>query len=438
MKNLIKSSWREEKAEIQRVNSDLYKAICELGPPEDIPIYRAKYPYGAKMLDAGRLMIIDDSGNEVPVLSEKVPVEFQKDLTYGPTFPMGMVLSKTIELYIETPIRPIPFCLFTPGQLFALNGVLNTQTSFGEGDFWEATAGCRSTFLSTKFSNNKVMTKLERDFQITLYQPKNYYDHWGIFKALSNAMESDWHVDVLYFPKQWFPDKPTIAWKAFKCFLFECSWYKNRYWRNAHLHDLAYALLTQTSLNSKPNLFVNKVVKHVLETSVGMHPGFVFASNNSTIPLEMLTRLITEYHVTKEIYPTIMTQGYVERDDFVYYSLLLQSHLDFTTSLTSSSRRVSDLYEIMKFISRLKHSIDSDLFSLEGNQHELLSAIAENRINGFHYLNQKHGFTNSAISLLERDPNLSLIKEKADNAKLEICTKSPIFSGLVSIQRKVS
>lgn len=210
MKYIERTNWQEQKHLIQLVNSEFYNIVEELELGDDLPLYYAKYPYGTKLLDKGRLQVINNNGAQVDLLDQSIDKNIQNELGYPITLPMGIVIKKKIELYHLNENRSIPYLIFNPGSLFALSAVLDSSSSFDEGDFWEATAGIRTITLTQKFSDKRYLRNFEKKLHLSLFTPTAYSDQWELFKQLAPVLDPSWEVELIYFPQQWLPPSVRI------------------------------------------------------------------------------------------------------------------------------------------------------------------------------------------------------------------------------------
>jgi len=430
MNFIEKISWLDASKIIEEANREFFNAVNKYLGKQAPDVYLAKYPYGEKLLNNGVAMIYDDD-NTIPINSEIVPLEIRDDLCYSPTIPVGIVIKKSIELYMDFDPRSIPFGIFRAGDVFGLNANLRKDASFDKGDFWQISAGARHTFLTTKLSANSYLGKISREIKTPLIKPDNYLDHWKVFKAIHSVSDTEWETQVIYLTKDWLIDREDLNWKAFRAYLFEYSWYKNRFWRSSYLHDLAYSGISAQCQNVQQKLFTNRTVKHLIGVCNSMYPGFIFSDSDELIPYTQLFGVLCDVYGDDGYLPNFITPGYCSDNEAVYYSLAINTSLESYLTLSKHSRRTNEVSELIRFIDSLKRVIaNMTLDTLQNNEHKMLEKFLKSKIVGFHCKHESYDLVNSS-EIPSYDRKLrEIISSKKDK---KIAYNSAFFSGLLGV-----
>jgi len=432
MKYIFRTSWGEQKENIKKVNPDLFRVVEDLDLGNDLPLYRAIYPYGSKLLHKGKLQIINNDRRGVSLCDSSVDLQIQKDLEYAPTLPMGVLLEKRIELYSISNDHTAPFVVFRPGSIFALSVVLNTELTLDKGDFWEASSGIRTSFSTMKLSYKKHLAYLEKKIGKNLVTPKTYYDHIGLFSAISEEMGSSWNTDVIYFTKDWLQERNDLKWKAFKCYLYDYNWKAMQYSRQQNLHDLVYSRIVGSCKNISHNLFVNNIVKHLIGVSNGYKPAFCIVDNNEGMPFDLIRETIIDIYDSEEQYPVFVTVDSLPHlgESSVYYSLAAPTCQELLTPRVKSVRKTQDIEEIMRLVKALKEKFSENFQFLEGRQYDLMRSFSECSIIEHHTTHK-----NSYTSMIKHDEKLIKSEKNAKERNLSLQLNNPFFNGVIQISR---
>ncbi len=437
MKYIEKTNWQSEKKTIKKLNPVLFEAIERLNPNPETPLYRLRYGFGDRIKLDGEFHVVNSNGENVPLSDKSIEKSIQEDLFTPAQMPIGMVVNKSIELYVDYDNRVIPFNLFKPGALFGAYAVLNPETSFDVGNFWQMTSGCRSTFCTSKISENLALSKIKNALQIPIETPKNFLDHWSLFKQICKATNHSWHSEIIFFPKQWHEKTDDLKWKEFRLFLFETVWGSLALRMNSYLQDVSYSKLVSTCKNIVPNLYINRLVRHLMMMSLGACPGFKFITTDEEIPFSLLREVVLDVYKLKKYEPVFFGLDKLSGPDCkkVYYSLAVPTIAEFTLSNNTGSRRISELTEAFRMINSMKKNRDALEFGM--NHKNMFDVFFDSSIVGYHtnHVTSEFPIFNPS-KIVNDDRSLVQLSKNIEDEDRQICTSGPLFSGLICISKR--
>ncbi len=164
MENMEKLKWREIRTEFKKINPQLAQIIDEIDPNDEFALYKVRYHWGDYILKNGILKIPNSTNELVSIDDFSIEKKITEDLAYNAGMPIGIVLKKSIELYIFALQRIIPFKLMHEGTIFGLwiglheDKMLSSHSS----EIWNVVAGARSTILLPKISNVKSYKRIKK------------------------------------------------------------------------------------------------------------------------------------------------------------------------------------------------------------------------------------------------------------------------------------
>ena len=124
---ITKLTWADIRSSIAQVNDKFTSIVDSISPDSSFAIYKVDYPYGAVIADTEDFYLPDSYDKPQRINSFTSNQDLLNDLSYGQsTMPMGMVLSKTLEYYIDLPRinMIIPWLIYKPGSFFPYTTIL--------------------------------------------------------------------------------------------------------------------------------------------------------------------------------------------------------------------------------------------------------------------------------------------------------------------------
>src|SRR5580704_5442334 len=137
----------------------------------------------------------------------------------------------------------------------------------------------------------------------------------------------------MYFSEKWMEKLHTDkSWLQLKSYLHELAWNAFEYRRNQVYYDIAFSMI-QKKRNLKPNPYLTDTARHLFTITLGDAPGYAPATDNNSLPLHTLQKVLVDSYGMKKYIPTIMKPCVYnfEKDKFpIYYSLQNPSTFAFS------------------------------------------------------------------------------------------------------------
>lgn len=408
---LVKCYWSDIRQRVAKVEPIFTDIVDKLSPNQSYPLYIAYYPYGDSDADTESSLFPNISGDYFRITDPKTPQDVLKNLGYSAKgTPLGMILEKELECFIDMKNEQItiPWLIYKPGDIFPLSTILNKRKShiYTPNGLLSSTAGARSTFMLPNIGATINHSNLKRDYNIKSRAAKSLYEHWQVFKEIvhSNVLCTDWRCCIVYFSENWINSLHNDAeWKTLKQYMHELAWHRYEYERNRIYYDITFSVI-QKNRNLKPNPYLVDTAKHLFATALGAAPGYVPATNNNALPVEILQQVFVESYGLKKYKPTIMqpTHFNFETDTFpIYYSLQHPA----TRVFSPRSRLVSSAINEMRELEHIMNIFTEEL-SKEGalSSDTVIGQIARMiKFSYFHNTTDIHNILRDSLELLIGD-----------------------------------
>ena len=433
-------TWQEAREKTKKVNPEFTQLIDELNPGPDCKLYLARYPYGAQFLNSGEFFLPKREGGLIPFVDESIPSDLKESLSYNlNTNPVAMVLENSVEMFMTLEDRIIPFKLAIPGNIFGLWRVLDRpddgQLSHTSVFIWDMTAGARSLFMLPKISEALAHNKLKQALRIGAEKPRDLLDHWKIFREIAIGPEfaEPWHLELLFFSKDWFKRMLDPAWVRLRQYFFEASWRGTEFWRNQFVWNLTFSRI-QSLRKIKASSYVADVVKHIFAIGTGAVPGFRPALDSSLAPIEGLQKAYIDHYELKHYAPIIMQPSAFDSQQIqtpVYYSLQYPTALELSPKTSGRSSAISDLYDIRALINKYVQQILEGGLNIEATPlYELARVIS---FDYYHNNVELYAGMKSSEELLQDDSAFKTIMDRFPGR--EFPKNSAFVKGIIGIHR---
>lgn len=423
MKNIQLTSWGEQKQAIKQVNSELFNVVEELDLGDDLPLYKVKYPYGAKIIESGTFQVMNDKDEMVPIDHDSIPRKASEDLNFAKVIPMGLLLKGVMELYIQGENQTYPLFLFKPGKMCATTGIFSKDLSNRRNNFWQATAGVKTTFITSKLTNNALIRNLSCQHKYEFTVPKSYNDQWQLFTEISKAVESNWELEMIFFPKAWFKNLDQLRWKGFKLFVLEYGWEVMNSWRLAHWNDYEFSMAASRCHKRSYHTFTYRLAKHLIAISKGYWLGLSITNSDEYLPRSDLLDLIADATNQRNVEPVFVVPDYIydQSNRTLLYSLAYNTCEESTEKKSTSSRKTNEILDVSLLIQAIGEVVASNpnLFIDTG----FLSSLSDTTFECYHNHTQQSPKLKNSIKLIEE-------------LKINGSPKSPFFNGIIKIKRK--
>ncbi|NNM59524.1 MAG: hypothetical protein HKM04_06865 [Legionellales bacterium] len=355
---------------IESINPELVSILKEWNPPASYKIYKARYYYGTNILDQGKLQLPLKNGTTVDFDHVSVPKTLQNDLSYS-SFPIGLILNNTAEVFVELESRIISLALFEAGIPLGLMETLEDEQSFCFRDVWTVSAGARTAFMLPKISDKTHHLRLQREFNCETSAPQTPLEHVPVFVDLMRKTSEykDWFVEVLFFTTPWLKkDISNPHWVKFYYYLHRYLVKYSGFMRNKATFDLLWDYFNQALSKKK-----KRVVPHIFEKmktliigSLGATPLFSVAYDNLRGPIQHIQKIYREVYEISYA-PTIMvpTHFSIKNNIPAYFSLKHHSTFEVNPKNKSQDSLITDLAQLNSVTAYFLELVEQGKLKLE-------------------------------------------------------------------------
>lgn len=433
--NVIECHWGDVRSSVQKYEPELCAIIDKLSPSKAYPIFKATYPFGAKIFENGifRLPTKDKEKDTIAVTDSSIPVKLQRQLTYS-DLPLGMVMDYGAEIYAELENGIFPVAYVKHGLHF---GIWET---FAPATPLTITAGARSMFMLPKISDAERYRRLN-NYGVGFSIPFTPFDQWKTFVKLANHKNfpEPWQCEVIFFSAPWMEKiKKDPAWSSFHFFVMQRLWSHTCYGHNKLMLDIAWDAFSNllTKRRMKPNTYLIDTVKHLTFIAEGIIPAFAPAVDNQAAPIDGLLKIYLDEYGLETYAPSLMIPHHFSLNtpsDYVYYSLQVPTYLEsipqsrIPTSTRASMVELIDLMDM--FLCELLHGNLKS--SSTYNVHSKLNHVQFDCFHSDDIL--EHGIYPSS-DLPKEDKRLLYMP--GERQKRKFCDKSTFARGCVRISNK--
>lgn len=436
IKNLEKVYWQDIRKEYAKVNPKVAEIIDTISPDKKFPLLKSTYSFGENILIDGKCTVSKAVANDsalADILKAQKISDLQGLFDYSP-IPLGVILNKSCEVFVEIQDRIIPVFVLSAGDLFGVFETIDLLYGVKSTPLWNIMAGARSLFMLPKINNNLWHKKLMKHFNINVRAPKTLEDHWGVFNAIANSKiaQSDWQCEVIFFPKIWVDhlNSKSPGWGQLREHLFQMCWAQ----ASSMIEKSFSFLWQQFSLstirrNYKPRIYITDTIRHLISITTGFVPGFAPSQNELSAPIALIKRA---YH---DVYnlpyaPTIMEPAILQRSPTpIYYSLGYPSLLEGHPETSNVYNTISDLKEIKTLIENMFRYCQTS----SGNVKVFTNIVPKINLDYFHKARDTHGEIKTIAEFIATDHAFM----ESDNAfkNKEFCTTAPFLNGCIRITK---
>lgn len=361
--------WEEARLMIQPFLPELVEIIDELAPSADYKLYKARYPFGAKIIDKTEAYLPLNDGRMISFNDSNLPQTLINNLSYDSktSNPVGIVLNKSSEFYLSIGNRIMPYMIVSPGEIFGLTRILDktdmSSLPLPHVSFfiWELTSGARSSFMLPKITESLSHNKLKKAYNLTQDKPTSYQDHWDIFRNIAQIRKADWHSEFLFFSNKWFERLTDPSWLKLYCYFLRNNRQSYEFWRNILSWQITFNEIEQTK-NLKFSSYTLDTAKHLFAIAAGVLPGFKPSTDESAIPVKTLQQAYVDGYGLNDYWPVIMEPALfsLSTKQPVYYSLSYPTLAQYdATALKGKS--------IISLLDELEFVIDKYLTGIKDN-----------------------------------------------------------------------
>lgn len=443
-KGLIKVYWKDVHARVAKIDPIFADLVNALSPGRSYPVFLAYYPYGELKGDTKDLFIPKIKGGIYRLSDPSAPKDVIQHLGYGKNdSPFGMVLEKSLEVYIDLPNEniTIPYLIYKPGTFFPFSRILSRKNNrtYTPNGILTISSGARSIFMLPNIGCNTQHSRLQLDLNIQKSSPKSLYEHWYLFKEIINSKQTtcDWRSCLLYFSEKWVQmllNDP--AWLSLKMYLHELAWRQYEYERNRFYYNFIFSFI-QKKRNLKPNPYLADTVAHLLTTTLGATPGYAPALDEEQIPLEIIQKAYVESYGLKKYYPTIMQPvHYVfEKETHpIYYSLNYPS----TQVFSPKSRKISSTLLEMRELSHILKIFIEELRKENSFCSDTIMSEVARKAEFFYFHNEKDRYQiiHHSKEILNLDKRFNIVSAKCKVRGAKFAADASFLRGCIAVKNQ--
>lgn len=433
--NLHEITWEQATKELKQADPELFKIIELLEPDKTLTLIKARYPFGASIIDNGTLNLPHKSGKSIPIHTATINNNLKKKLSYS-SIPLSLPLNKSCEVFVNGGNRVIPLKVISPGWFFGLFEATALLCGMTVEPIWSVSSGARSIFMLPKIADKIGYNRLKKELNIPLNTPRTLADHWELFTLISNHPNyiNNWYCDILFFPENWLNKSTTDPkWAAFYNYLFKQTTIQTHYNRD----DIAFNLTWQNfiyaigSRNLRPRPYIVDTAKHLVAIAAGLQPAFCPTDfSEVSAPTKLLQDIYTQSYGLKNYLPTIMHSHILMAGQElcpVYYSLAYPVLQEGLPNFKANPDVISDEREIKLLFDTLGNAIEANRISLP----KAYNLLDHRTYEFFHNSADIFNEVRPAKDMLSGDPALVNDKERFPNR--EFCSTAPFLSGCIRV-----
>ncbi|GAB4393948.1 MAG: hypothetical protein Tsb005_14420 [Gammaproteobacteria bacterium] len=411
-------TWRQIEPAVKQVNPELADIINEIAPSNDYTLIVARYPFGTNIRHNGIAYFPTEEGTLASIDDHRTPNKVKQLLSYNSS-PLGFILNKSVEVYVETPEgRTIPFKLFPPGVTFGVWEIMEApRVTLRQGWDWSISSGARTIFMPASINEMTAFNRIQREHKIKSYMPNNIFEHQKIFAEIAHHSETDWCTEILFFTDKWVKaQQDNPRWVRLKAHWMNQAWRQFMHWSNKMVTDFNWETFVSElyTRKIKPKPYLVNTIKHLVNIACGTIPGFKAVDDSELVaPSKLIQQAYMEHYGLKMYTPMLMQPDFLQPNKSlktVYYSLqyptLPEKPYEFQTfpSAMQMMRELKTLLEIL-----LEIISNWPKINYQPNIIDFLEVI---QFDFFHVETDKYGEIRQTFNMLEEDPTLNAYPAK--------------------------
>ncbi len=315
----------EAMAILQSIRPDLAR-VMKAYDLDDLPFYKASYPYGSPILSAGKCYLPLSDGNSIDFNDPKLPAELAKDLNYDSFTeePLAVVLSKNSEFYLPTGSNVMSHAIIHPGEMFGIPKALDPDAD--SSLIWHLNAGARYVFTLSKVTSKPRHSQLQKAYGVKSDIPLTPTDQWANFVEIARGAKSSWICEVLYFPRQLINLLKTLEFVELSDTLQKIRRESYNIWHNtAIIWDAAFNSMEIQKHLTHYSSYALSTARQLYLIAANSATGFRPATDENSAPIKLLEEAYLDVYGLREEgqNSVIMETTTLNPDDHspVYYSL---------------------------------------------------------------------------------------------------------------------
>lgn len=423
--------WSEIRNEVKKVNPELGRIIDQISPDKKHKLLKARYKFGDKIVDEGKLNLPTLHGEIVPIDSPYVSTALKNYLDYS-AIPLSLILEKSNEVFVTAGERVIPLNYFMPGDLFGLFEAIDLIQAVAKPR-WTVTSGARSIFMLPRVTDDVGYKRIRRNYNINIETPKSLSEQADFFtKIVNHSKFSDsWCNEILFFPKNWLHKaNDNKGWSNFDRYLLRESWIQQQLFRDTVEFGLMWASFTSAIINRnlKPRPYLVDTIKHLISIANGVTVAFKPATDDLGLPIQIIQEVMLNDYGLKNYIPSIIQPCKFNGKEPVYYSLAYPTVLGSMPHSKNAPSIIEDERDIKRLIETL-------INALKDQRGGIYDPIQNVNYEFFHGDKDRDNEIQSTMEMHVTDPRFTHMSY-IDDGKKEFCSTAPFLRGCIKISSK--
>lgn len=327
--NSVKMSeftWDKVQADIARVNQPLFELLQQVEGIENMYFNVFEYPYGQIIADEHNFYL-PGTGGATPMV------------------PFSMVLEKSLEMFIEFRGKSSTYKIYSEGELLGVSISSTNLIQHQPAEILQISAGARNTFLLSPIADAKPHSNLEKYFKIRIPKPEDLGQHYLTFKELCKASGCKWRAKLLVFPMELAKQIKENKLPKISNLIKEYDSNQTEYYANTPFYNYLMTYIKANNDKISQNIFVNDVLKQIIDIGVGQLPGYGLAINDNLIPVDFICEIYRDIYKSKYT-PILMIPNHFNKttNDPVFYSILKEEMAFRPSSFSNKPQRCELIY----------------------------------------------------------------------------------------------
>lgn len=319
-------SWDNVKADVARVNKPFFELLQQVEGIENMYFNVFEYPYGQ--------IIADEHSFYLPGAGGKAPM-----------VPFSMVLKNSLEMFIEFRGKSSTYKIYNEGELLGVSVSSTNLTHHQPSDILQISSGARNAFLLCPIADARPHSNLERYLKVPIPKPEDLGQHYLTFKELCQASGCEWRSKLLVFPMELARQIKENKLPKISNMIKEYDSNQIEYYANTPFYNYLMTYIKANNEDISQNIFVNDVLKQLIDIGVGQLPGYGLAVNDSLIPVDFICDLYRDIYKSKYT-PILMVPNHFNKttNHPVFYSILKEEMAFRPSSFSNKPQRCELIY----------------------------------------------------------------------------------------------
>ena len=434
---LVRTNWEYARDKFNLVDPHLTKLIDKVSPNNNMCIYLAYFPYGT--------LKGDTHSSYLPLLNNKVcklndphiDKKIIKELGYGmKSSPLGMILDKSLEYFIEFDDQVFPYQIDNPGTIFNKGILLKRKSirNYSPNGILKATAGARTAFMLPSINSHNGINKLSKKTDVELTTPRKLTDHFEIFKAINEYSNNSWKACLAYFSEDWVQNiLNNPSWIEIKNYILEGKENNDSFNANSPYYEIFYSKAQKDRNIRTSSPYLTNTAIHLIKIAIGEHPGYIPATTEQLLPLTSIQSQISDSFQLKKT-PTVMVPHsliYETEKHPVYYSMQFPTSPHFLTKKNEKVTANQEIDYLDSILNKFIEEMTKENSLLSGT---VFSEISQNiRYNYFHnYPPKESKLIKNSRELLTLDSRFSFCS--CENTYNDFSFEGQFLRGCIQIE----